>query len=97
MKGMTNLELKQIYGTADLSYILDEIYTKNKHKKFKQTYGILIKGFALKRLGKWPAILIPFFGLIKNTVLMAMIIGFMERPYFSIMAMNMIALYWSSV
>ena len=31
MMGMTQLELKQIYGTSDLSYILDEVYTENKH------------------------------------------------------------------
>jgi hypothetical protein len=80
-----------------LSYILDEIYTESRHKKFENTYGILIEGYALKRLGKWPAILIPFFGMLKNVVLMAMIIGFIDRPYFSIMGMSMIALYWSSV
>lgn len=78
MIGMTSLELRQIYGTADLSYILDEVYTESKHKKFENTYAILIEGFALKRLGKWPAILIPFFGMIKDVVLIAVIMGFMD-------------------
>ena len=97
LKGMTQSELLHIYGTRDVGYVLDELYTKDKHKEFKRTFGILIRGFNLKRLGKWPAILIPFVGMMKNIVFCLIIFVFIDRPFFTIMGLNMLALYWTSV
>ena len=86
-----------IYGTRDVGYVLDELYTKDKHKKFKQTYGVLIQGYNLKRLGKWPAILIPFAGMMKNIVFCLLIVVFIDQPILTILGLNMLALYWNSV
>ena len=49
---MTPEELVQTYGHRNLVYIRKELYTETKHEEFMATYGILIAGMNLKKLGR---------------------------------------------
>lgn len=69
------------------------MYTKSSHKHFKQTYGYLLAGFNLKKLGKTTAIFIPIFHMWKKAMACVALVVFLKFPSFAIMTFNQITLF----
>jgi hypothetical protein len=55
---MTVEDVYYIYGTLEIEKIKREAYTNNNHSKFMNSFGLLIKGIKLSKLGKGMSIFI---------------------------------------
>ena len=62
---MTLEEIKYLYNTIDIEKIKKNTYTKKKHEKFMNKFGILIKGLKLNKLKKPLTFFIGFYSFFR--------------------------------
>lgn len=91
---------EKTYGTKEKKEIIQvmrENFTISEGVYFIKTYGELLKGYDVSRIGKWGSVLIPTASLLRRLMMALVVVFLFDKPVFCVFAFNFILLAYMMV